>query len=608
MGFLARSPLGPRVLEFFGHMRPDPRLAHRVAGLDFQSRSVIGLGLDPKGCALDALRRFGVSAVEVGPVGAATNADSRMLGRSPTGWRLAGAGFDPTIHDAIGQDSDLSLAQVWLRVESGVSAQLLDGILQDPGWTFSGITLAGWEAIGGPERDGLSRLFQERRLPWLLSLEPHPPSGLDLASIHDAVSRGALGVWFRSDSRRPDGSLGVESAVPSDLAPTLVRLRSEFGKDFVLVAGGVGSVRDALALRDSGADLVGLEVGMVFSGPGLPKRVNEGMLPDKTRSPISGRTSTEHPGSMAWTWGMILGVAMTLGGILAFGIAGTRVVLPYDEAFCGLDREQLKALNPRLLPFLSHDRISLAGTMLSAGILYAGLAWHGIRQGLHWAKVALVVSALSGFFSFFLFLGFGYFDPFHAFVTAVLFQFLLLVIHCPIAEAADPGPPELEEDRRWLAGLWGQLLMVMLGIGLVVAGVVICVVGAGPVLVREDLEFLSTTLEALQGTGRRLMPLIAHDRASLGGMLIACGLGVWLSAQWGFRKGRRWLWWTLALSGTPAFVAAIGIHLVVGYTDPLHLAPAIAGTVWFGVALGLSRGWLCLAPATPGTAFPASPK
>lgn len=606
MGCLVRSPLGPRVLEFFGHMRPDPRLAHHVAGLAFPSRCVIGMGLDPKGCALGALRRFGVSIVEVGPLGADNAAASRLLGRSSTGWSIAGALFDPTSHGSGRHASDPSLAQVWLRVDSGASTRLLDGILQSPCAIVSGVTLAGWESIEAPERDRLSRDFRERRLPWLLSLEPYPSTGLDMASIRDAVLRGALGVWFRSDSKRSDGSLAVESTSPEDVAPILTRLKSEFGKEFVLVAGGVGSVRDALALRDAGADLVGLEVGMVFSGPGLPKRVNEAMLANRTPTPPPPRTSTEQPGSMAWTWGVLLGVAMTLGGILAIGIAGTRVVLPYDEAFCGMDRAQLGALNPRLLPFLSHDRISLAGTMLSAGLLYVGLAWHGIRHGLHWAKVALVVSALSGFFSFFLFLGFGYFDPFHAFVTAVLFQFLLLVIHCPIAEASDPVPPETEEDRTWLAGLWGQLLMVMLGVGLVFAGGVICVVGAGPVLVREDLEFLATTREALQGTGRRLMPLIAHDRASLGGMLIACGLGVWLSAQWGFRKGRRWLWWTLALSGTPAFLAAIGIHLVVGYTDPLHLAPAIGGTIWFGVALGLSREWLCPTPAAPDAAYPAS--
>ena len=38
--------------------------------------------------------------------------------------------------------------------------------------------------------------------------------------------------------------------------------------------------------------------------------------------------------------------------------------------------------------------------------------------------VAVLTSAFVGFASFFLFLGFGYLDPLHAFVTAVLLQFL----------------------------------------------------------------------------------------------------------------------------------------------------------------------------------------
>jgi len=45
----------------------------------------------------------------------------------------------------------------------------------------------------------------------------------------------------------------------------------------------------------------------------------------------------------------------------------------------------------------------------------------------------------------------------------------------------------------------------------------------------------------------------AHDRATLGGMLISNGLAVWLAAQWGFRAGARWLWIALAWSGNLAF-------------------------------------------------------
>ena len=41
----------------------------------------------------------------------------------------------------------------------------------------------------------------------------------------------------------------------------------------------------------------------------------------------------------------------------------------------------------------------------------------GIRSGLHWAQKSVFLSAFTGFASFFLFLGFGYLDTFHAFVT-----------------------------------------------------------------------------------------------------------------------------------------------------------------------------------------------
>ena len=42
----------------------------------------------------------------------------------------------------------------------------------------------------------------------------------------------------------------------------------------------------------------------------------------------------------------------------------------------------LAQLAPRLLPFLTHDRVSLAGTMVAVGILYLALSLYGVRRGL----------------------------------------------------------------------------------------------------------------------------------------------------------------------------------------------------------------------------------
>jgi dihydroorotate dehydrogenase len=283
---------------------------------------------------------------------------------------------------------------------------------------------------------------------------------------------------------------------------------------------------------------------------------------------------------------------MLTGSVLAMVIAATQVVLTYDEALVGLSRAQLNAVNPRLLSFMAHDRVSLAGTMITIGVLYTSLAAFGMRLGLHWAQVAVQLSAFAGFGTFFLFLGFGYFDPFHAFVTVVLFQFLLLMLHSRLAPPAPIPPPSLHNDHRWRLGLWGQLLHVAQAIAFLVAGTTIALMGMTKVFVPEDLEFMQTTAEALRSVSPRLVPLIAHDRATFGGMLVASGLCFLGIALWGFRRGARWVWWALLLAGIPGYTCAIGVHFVVGYENLWHLTPAFAGLAVFVVAQALCYPYL----------------
>jgi hypothetical protein len=140
------------------------------------------------------------------------------------------------------------------------------------------------------------------------------------------------------------------------------------------------------------------------------------------------------------------------------------------------------------------------------------------------------------------------------------------------------------------------LLLILHGCGLLGAGAMISAIGVTQVFVHEDLEFMHTAAHLLETVNPRLVPLVAHDRATLGGMLVANGLTVWLSAQWGFRAGVRWLWRALALGGNVAFLLAVTVHIVVGYDDVLHLAPAIAGWLLWNTAVVLTRGWLCPAP------------
>jgi hypothetical protein len=356
-------------------------------------------------------------------------------------------------------------------------------------------------------------------------------------------------------------------------------------------------------MRAAGADLIQVDSGLVFTGPGLPKRINDALLFESTEH-TGTVTSTqlasqavseieERSPEMTWFWTALMGLGMLFGSILTLLIAVTQTVLPYDEAFLGMSREQMNSLNPRLLPFMTHDRVTLAGTMITIGVLYSCLSLFGVRRGMHWAQQTIFVSAFTGFGSFFLFLGFGYLDPFHAFVTACLLQFLLLGLHSKLGNYQAEAPPRLRSDWAWCLSLWGQLLLILHSVALLGAGIMISFIGITHVFVPEDLEFMQTTAEALRAANPRLVPLIAHDRATLGGMLLSSGWAFLLPALWGYRNGRPWLWWAFLISGLCAYAAAIGVHLFVTYTAIEHLLPAFAGLFLFLLALGLSYPYLC---------------
>ncbi|MEO6062724.1 MAG: hypothetical protein ABIQ99_12370 [Thermoflexales bacterium] len=109
------------------------------------------------------------------------------------------------------------------------------------------------------------------------------------------------------------------------------------------------------------------------------------------------------------------------------------------------------------------------------------------------------------------------------------------------------------------------------------------------VFVPEGLHFLATSAGALRAAGAHLVPLIAHDRAALGGMLIAARLPFGLIPMWGFQVGQIWVWRALLAAGSVGYGSAIAVYVQVGYLDALHLAPALAGLAALLAGLALSR-------------------
>lgn len=594
MGMLSRLPCGGAVISFFGHMAPAKQLERRRGELRFPSPVGLGSGIDPSMTAARAFARFGFGFIEIGPIGIAPSSNSEQARFSRDKQSLELAASEQSV-DVDAVDRELRRAKMTLPILIRLPADIETShriAAQLEAYADAFVCPAGL-ALHRSSGDFFAKL-REMSARVIIRIAAAGDQALDDA-VENLVAAGRVDGLLIDGTVQADGSRVLGSIAFKQTRDAVLCWRDRLGSDAMLIAaGGIHEPDDALQMMDSGADLVLVDSGLVFTGPGLPKRINEAILQrDHGKCQTPTNENAVKPTTQAWLWAMLMGVSMFGGGLLAIIIASTRVVLPYDESMVGMTRDELAAINDHLLHFMRHDRVTLAGTMLADGILYCALAWWGIRRGWHWALRTVAISAFAGFFSFFLFLAFGYFDPFHAFVTAILFQFLLFMISSRESRLQPPLLADLHNDWRWRLNQWGQLIFVIHGAAIITAGVIISFVGSTSVFVPEDLEFMRTTAEHLHEAHPRLVPLVAHDRATFGGMLISCGVAVMLPAMWGFRRSEAWLWRALMAAGSIAYIATMAVHWHVGYSSLKHLLPAYGGlgTLWIGGAL--SYPFLC---------------
>jgi len=630
MGRLASLPLGGRVIDLMGHMAPDRRLARQVAGIAIPAPVGLAAGIDSQTRGHGALSRFGFGVIEVGPVsigGCETvesielNARSETLTCSPDLPPISSADLAKRLAESPSSPPVLLrvvLPTSQLSDESGRQLEDAVRLLNDHvvGVTLTAASSDGQDAVCWSEWIDVLRRAGFAGPVFQLASDDVDPVQVKAA--------GFSGIVIDAARRDSAGRLVLGRGGRADVVERLRRLPDKGDSDMaVITTGGIHEPADALELLQAGADLVLIDSGLVFAGPGLSKRINEAVLATATtesrpeQAPRSSGTAVQSMPELrgacsglqnqdaappvtqqSWFWTLLLAIGMFGGGVLAMAVATTRVMLPYDETLVGVTIDELCGANENLLPFLTHDRVTLAGTMLTDGILYLALSLWGIRAGFHWARVTLLTSALVGFFGFFLFLGFGYFDPFHAFVTAVMFQFTLLGMHASFDASPQLTVPDLHNDRAWRMNQWGQLIYILHGGAIIVAGCVISFFGVTSVFVQEDLDFMQTTAETLRSINPQLVPMIAHDRATFGAMLISCGIVVLLSSLWGFRRGAGWLWWALLLAGSAAYISTIAVHLQVGYTSLRHLLPAYGGLAALVAGSALSGPFLLQRPSS----------
>lgn len=595
-GTVSRMPGGSFVIKTLGHQEASPLLETGW------SSTPVGLSgsVDPSGTARQGLARLGFGFMAIGPVTVRPIESGEPIGLDAESERI----YFPEPYENEGVERvkrrlanpGHGLPQyVRIAPMPGASSEEADSQL---------LQLIGELAPAGPAGfyvDALSQEWDDAQCLQVLNrvaamagkgnslylyLSPDESAG----RLHDLlgnIDRSAWdGVVIGGELREEDGA--AEGACTKKPALNTLRRVRQFGSSAwtVKVAAGVHDPQDAIDYLQAGANAVLLGSGFVFAGPGLPKRINDAVIHEVVKD-----TAEPDPPSFwrHWGWMCLLGMGMIIGGLIAWMIAATTVLLPYDEDFLGMTRAQLEAFNGHLLHFMSHDRITLAGTMISIGILYYQLAKHGMRHGQHWARTAVAASCIVGFPSFFLYLGYGFFDPLHAAAAIILLpMFLLSMRRNP--DRPFRGAVNLTNDRIWQRAMWGQLCFIVLGVALAIGGLTIAGYGVTRVFVQTDLAFMQVTPAELAAFNPRLIPLIAHDRAGFGGALFADAVALLITSLWGIQIGRRWLWRTLCFGGAPAFFSALSVHFDIGYTDFIHLLPA-----WFALALYIA-GLILLYP------------
>jgi hypothetical protein len=287
----------------------------------------------------------------------------------------------------------------------------------------------------------------------------------------------------------------------------------------------------------------------------------------------------------------------TLGLLFAGGfaifLATAGQFLPHDIQFLGMTAKQLCSQNAcTIVHFMIHDRVAFGGTLIALSVLYFWLIHFPLKARRAWAWWVLLLSNIAGFSSFLSYLSFGYLDTWHALATLLLLP--CFTIGLALTYRTLPHPrgissllrPSTILSTKSSAGL-GRLLLLATGAGLIAAGLTITTVGMTVVFVPQDLEYMNTTRTLLDRLNPHLIPLIAHDRAGFGGGVFNVGFLIFMCA-WCAAPSKN-LWQAFAVAGAIGFCTAIGVHPLVGYNNPVHLAPACAGACSYLLALILTR-------------------
>ncbi len=555
MNVIASLPfgLGGHIINFLGREESSPLLENKHMNISFQNPVGLSGKIDPNLSGTRAFSNLGFGFLEIGPVT----------------WEPTGNGEAPVV------EKDTQIIH-FPKKSIGFQATF-EKLKQVPSKLPIFVRLHGSQE----ELERMAKGLEHLAAGFIVETPDVIDSGFTtkpvLLSIENVKS-------LPLSQLSPFSGLVVEGSGGFEKLKKDIQLMRAYGvKKTIISSGGIEEPAQALELAEVGADLLMVEEGYVFTGPGLTKRIKEAFLDKKEISP---------PPQQGWFSYWLFGLFIFLGGVLALLFSITSIILPYDEHFLGMKKEEIWMFNERIMLFMAHDRMTLAGTMISGGIVYMQLARHGVRNGLKWAKQAIDIAAIVGFLGIFAFIGYGYFDWLHLLFWLILLPFYLHGYRKTRRISGTPSSPNRLNDKSWKVGIVGQLAFVLLGFSFVMGGVIISGIGISSVFVETDIQYICMPPEMLERFNQNLIPVLAHDRAGFGSALLSVGLLVLTMALWGYQQGNRWIWWTFLIGGLPAFIAGIYIHFAIGYTTFIHLLPAYFALGLYVTGLFLSYRFL----------------
>lgn len=104
--------------------------------------------------------------------------------------------------------------------------------------------------------------------------------------------------------------------------------------------------------------------------------------------------SSLHNGALLMTLASLAFIGYAIAFVVR-SFVGPGFALGFDT-LNGVTREQLDALNPAVMAYITHLHLATSGFIAATGIAVALLSWYGVRKGMMWAWVAAVASPVVG--------------------------------------------------------------------------------------------------------------------------------------------------------------------------------------------------------------------